>query len=142
MPIPLTVPAAGLTPASAWYPVLYEAASLPPVFLADDTGNDGELQSIVEGRDAVDDAVVTAIRAKLNSGSALGRTGNTLMDIDKSLPTTPNAIKFAVDLALKQLTTAGDIGSVSIETETDDYLGAFYLQYVNLRSGLTQKVNL
>jgi len=78
MPIPLTVPAAGLTPASAWYPVLYEAASLPPVFLADDTGNDGELQSIVEGRDAVDDAVVTAIRAKLNSGSALGRTGNTL----------------------------------------------------------------
>jgi len=87
-------------------------------------------------------AAVTSAVPNSAVESVWGNAAAAMRDIDKSLPTTPNAIKFAVDLALKQLTTAGDIGSVSIETETDDYLGAFYLQYVNLRSGLTQKVNL
>lgn len=135
MPIPDYYPAAGITPLSAFYPQLFEPLDLPSVFLADDTGNTGELQSITEGRDAVDDQVVTAIRAAFESGTALGAAGNRLRSIKKIDGTTQNGIKFLVEDALKTLVKNGDISDISIQSETDDYLGAFFLQYRNLRSG-------
>lgn len=135
MPIPDYIPPAGISPASAFYAQLYNPIGLPAVYLADQTGNDGELISITEGRDEVDDQVATAIRAALNSGTALGSNGNRLRTIKKNDDTTVSAMKFLVDEALKTLVKNRDIGDVTIEAETDDYLGGFYLQYKNLRSG-------
>lgn len=139
MPIPNIIPPAGISPASAFYPRVFNPLGLPAAFLADDTSNNGELVSITSGRDAVDDAVVTAIRAAYGSGTALGTTGNRFATIEKIDDTTASALKFLVEDALKTLVRNRDIEIVSVTSETQDYMGGFYLEYRNLRSGQSAK---
>lgn len=135
MPIPDFIPAAGISPASAFYPQTFNPLGLPAAFLADATDNKGELISISTGRDPIDDQVVTAIRAAFESGTALGGAGNRLRTIEKVDDTTQASMRFLVEDALKILVKNKDIEILSVETGTGEYTGAFVLNYRNLRSG-------
>jgi len=134
VPIPNIIPAAGISPASAFYPLTFDPLGLPSAFLADNTDNKGELVSITSGRDVIDDQVVTAIRAAFESGTALGSAGNRLRTIQKIDDTTKAAMKFLVEEALATLVKNRDVEILSIETGAEEYTGMFVLNYRNLRS--------
>lgn len=131
MPIPV-IPPAGTSPAGFFVPVNYTVPGEPIAMLADPIDPVTlEYLSIERGFDPVDAAVVTSVRTKRESGSAVENVGHRYQDHPRVDEHLEQFMREETGLALEHLTDAGEIAfKLAVQTEGDT--ANLHLEFRNL----------
>jgi hypothetical protein len=131
VPLPV-IPPAGTSPAGFFVPVNYRVPGEPIAMLADPLDPVTlEYLSIERGFDPVDAAVVTAVRTKRESGSAVEDVGQRYQDHPRVDEHLEQFMREETRIALEHLTDAGEIAfKLSVQNEGDT--SNLYLEFENL----------
>lgn len=136
------IPAAGVSPAGFFVPVVHVDPDEPIAMLADPIDFEtGELLSIERGFDPVDAAVITALRIERGSGSAVEDVGQQYRKATHVDPALPALLREETRLALEHLVDAGDI-TFAVEPVTADDYADLQIRYQNVARQRENKLNL
>jgi hypothetical protein len=112
----VSLPQAGVTPAVLFTPVNFTVTGEPIGMLADPVDPvTGELLSIERGFDPTDAAVITALRTRRGSGSAVEDVGHQFASAKLITPQLESFFREEVRLALDHLTSTRQISLVRVE---------------------------
>lgn len=132
----MTIPAAGVTPAGFFVPVIHVAPDAPVAITGDAIDwTTGDYLSIARGYDATDAAVLTALGTVRGSGSAVERVGHQLRDyprVDDGLET---FFREEVAFALRHLTESNQIRLLSVTIVSDSDWAEARVKYFNVLRG-------
>jgi hypothetical protein len=129
----VSVPFAGITPASAYTETTHEDPLGPPIILADaiDPAT-GEFTSLERGLDPIDGAVLLTCSVKRSSGAAIIDVGHRFHEIRYVAPDVKVLAESAVRECVQHLTRAGLIELRKILTEVDGDSAATAFEYHNI----------
>jgi hypothetical protein len=135
--VPPYIPPAGVTPAGAFVPQLFDDPGRPPGILADAIDpHTGEYLSILKGIDPIDAQVLDAMKIKRGSGAAVRNDGQRFADIKKVDDAAASLIDGEARRALARLSENQDIRVISVDAVADqnhDYADVV-VQFKNLRA--------
>jgi len=137
--MPTVILPAGLHELGAAAGTDFVTAESPPTLLADDIdATTGELNSLIEGIEPEDSAVIQIMRTKRGSGAAVLDIGHRFHLIEKNDDRAPDLAKAYAREAFADLVNGGFIELHDIDTsqfgQIGDGLGIF-LSYTILRTG-------
>ena len=140
------IPPAGVSAASFWTATPFADPARPLGTLADKlNANTGELESLISGRDPTDAAIAYQFRLKRGTGAAVQDDGQAFDAIRKNTDSAPAELRFETERVMRPFVERGDAEIVSISIEAGEDagdIGAVYLEYRNLRSGQTQRLQV
>lgn len=139
----MSIPQAGVTPASFFIPVVYTVPGRPNGVLADPIdATTGDYLSIERGFDPTDAAVITAVRTVRASGSAVEDVGQRFADhkfVDNKLEP---FMREEVRLALKHLTERGDLSIDKVSVTLFGDGAETYVEWQNVARQKAQALRL
>lgn len=135
-------PAAGVSPAGFFVPVVHVDPDEPIAMLADPIDCEtGELLSIERGFDPVDADVLFALRVERGSGSAVEDVGQQFRKATHVDPALPALLREETRLALQHLVDVGDVSFTGSTVTADDYAD-LQIRYQNVARQRESKLNL